>query len=136
MTMPQVEVITSAERRRRWSRAEKERLIAACFEPGVTASQVARSAGIHASQLFRWRKELCSRSSADEQKLIPVEIVPSLAAPSQGSSSPPAPSGLQRRGGRKGIIEIELGDSRRIRVDKDVDAQALRLVLDALSGAR
>lgn len=53
MTMPQVEVITSAERRRRWSRAEKERLIAACFEPGVTASQVARSAGIHASQLFR-----------------------------------------------------------------------------------
>ena len=50
--MLQVEVIRSAERRHRWSRAEKERLIAACFEPGATASQVARSAGIHASQLF------------------------------------------------------------------------------------
>jgi transposase len=56
MTMPQVEVITSVERRRRWSRAEKERLVAACFEPAATASEVARSAGVHASQLFRWRK--------------------------------------------------------------------------------
>ena len=50
MTMPRMEVITSVERRRRWSREEKERLIAASFAPGVTASEVAREAGIHVSQ--------------------------------------------------------------------------------------
>jgi transposase-like protein len=32
MTKTQVEVITSVERRRRWSRAEKERIVAAALE--------------------------------------------------------------------------------------------------------
>jgi transposase-like protein len=30
------------------------------MEPGAVASEVARAAGIHASQLFRWR-QLCQR---------------------------------------------------------------------------
>ncbi|SMF81528.1 transposase, partial [Tistlia consotensis] len=64
MTIPRVEVITSVERRRHWSRAEKERLVAASLEPGVTVSEVARSAGLHVSQLFRWRKQLCTRIDA------------------------------------------------------------------------
>jgi transposase-like protein len=45
MTKTQVEVITSVERRRRWSRAEKERIVAAATEPGAVASAVAREAG-------------------------------------------------------------------------------------------
>ena len=59
MTKSHVEVITSVQRRRRWSRAEKERIVAAAMEPGAIASEVARSAGIHTSQLFRWRQQLC-----------------------------------------------------------------------------
>lgn len=43
----QVEVITSMQRRRRWPRAEKERIVAAALEPGAVASEVARSAGVH-----------------------------------------------------------------------------------------
>jgi hypothetical protein len=42
MTKQQVEVITSVQRRRRWSRAEKERIVAAALEPGAVASEVAR----------------------------------------------------------------------------------------------
>jgi IS66 C-terminal element len=38
MTKTQVEVITSVQRRRRWSRAEKERIVAATMEPGAVAS--------------------------------------------------------------------------------------------------
>ena len=49
MTKAQVEVITSVQRRRRWSRAEKERIVAAAIEPGAVASEVARAAGIHTS---------------------------------------------------------------------------------------
>ena len=64
MTKTQVEVITSVQRRRRWSRGEKERIVAAALEPGVVASEVAREAGIHTSQLFRWRQELCKRAPA------------------------------------------------------------------------
>src|SRR5712671_6774464 len=64
MTKTQVEVITSVERRRRWSRSEKERIVAAALEPGAIASAVAREAGIHASQLYRWRQELCGPARA------------------------------------------------------------------------
>ena len=34
MTKPQVDVITSVQRRRRWSREDKERIVAAAMEPG------------------------------------------------------------------------------------------------------
>ena len=51
MTKTQVEVITSVQRRRRWSRSEK---VTAAMESGAVASEVARAAGIHTSQLFRW----------------------------------------------------------------------------------
>lgn len=128
MTMPRVEVITSVERRRRWSRKEKERLIAASFEPGASVSEVARSAGIHVSQLFRWRKDLCERVDAGPSQLVPVEIVPAAVVPAV--EVPSASPGRRRR--KSGIIEIELGGGRCVRVDRDVDIEALRRVLDAL----
>ena len=34
------------------------------LEPGASVSEVARAAGLHVSQLFRWRKELCKRREA------------------------------------------------------------------------
>ena len=40
MTKAQVEVITSVQRRRRWSQAEKERIVAAAMEPGAVACEV------------------------------------------------------------------------------------------------
>lgn len=129
MTMPRVEVITSVERRRRWSREEKERLVAASFEPGVSVSEVARSAGIHVSQLFRWRKDLCERVDAGPSQLVPVEIVPATIVPAV--EAPSASPGRRRRR-KSGIIEIELGGGRCVRVDRDVDIEALRRVLDVL----
>src|SRR5690606_24274177 len=129
MTMPRVEVITSVERRRRWSREEKKRLVAASLEPGVSVSEVARSAGIHVSQLFRWRKELCDRVDAVSSQLVLVEIVPA-AAMSPAVKAPAPAASPRRRRGKSGIIEVELGGGRRVRVERDLDAEALRRVLD------
>ena len=79
-----IEVITSVQRRRRWSRAEKERIVAAALEPGAVASEVARAAGIHTSQLFWWRQELC-RSAQGGAESAPtfsaVTIAPALPEP-------------------------------------------------------
>jgi transposase-like protein len=47
-----IEVITSVERRRRWSAAEKEQLVAASLEPSASVSGVAREAGIHARRQY------------------------------------------------------------------------------------
>lgn len=114
----------SVERRRRWSRSEKERIVSASFEPGVSAFEVARSAGIHVSQLFRWRKQLCERVAPSTPALIPVAVVPEAPVPAET-----APVRSRRRAG---VIEIGLSGGRRVRVDRDVDAEALRCVLDAL----
>ena len=58
---------------------------------------------------------------------VPVQIAE--------SSNLPAVSipGSGRGAKRAGLIEIELGSGRRIRVDRDVDADALRRVLEALA---
>ena len=70
MTKTQVEVITSVQRRRSWSRAEKERIVAAAMKPGAVASEVARAAGIHTSQLFCWRQQLCEAHQRFRRRLI------------------------------------------------------------------
>ena len=124
MTLAQVEVL-SVERRRRWSQSEKERLVAASFGPGVSTSEVARAAGVHTSQLFRWRKQLCTRAVPPGAALIPVAIVPDTSL----SAETVSPTRSRRRAG---LIEIGLSGGRRVRVDRDVDEAALRRVLDAL----
>jgi transposase len=45
MTNAQVEVITSVQQRRRWSRVEKERIAAASLEPDAEASRGGRDRG-------------------------------------------------------------------------------------------
>ncbi len=45
MTKQHIEVITSVERRRRWSRSDKERLVAACLELGASVSEIASAMG-------------------------------------------------------------------------------------------
>ena len=127
MTISRAEVITSVERRRRWSQDEKERLVAASLEPGASVSEVARMAGLHVSQLFRW---VCKHGEASIAPFVPVEIGPSV--PPREVAEAPLTTTAARRRKSVGIIEIDLGSGHRIRVDGDVDGDALRRVLDAL----
>jgi transposase len=118
MTKTQVEVITSVQRRRRWSRADKERIVAAAMEPGAVASEVARAAGIHASQLFRWRQHLCDRTH------LPAAFNPVAIATEPGS--PAAPE-------KGGVIEIEFAAGGRMRIAGPVDAPTVSALIKALA---
>lgn len=51
-----VEVITSVQRRRRWSADEKARMVQETYAPGMSVSLVARQHGIAPNQLFSWRR--------------------------------------------------------------------------------
>src|SRR4051812_50136575 len=95
MTKTEVEVITSAEPRRRWSAEEKRRIVAAAIEPGAVVSEVARGAGIPVSQLFHWRKQLCG----------PAREKPGFAAGTGGPAAGPADTvggGVSQGGGLGG----------------------------------
>ncbi|WP_370652411.1 IS3 family transposase [Aquabacterium sp.] len=51
-----IEVITTDQRRRRWSIEEKSALVRRTYEPGMSVSLVARESGVSAGLLFQWRK--------------------------------------------------------------------------------
>jgi transposase len=51
-----VEVITSVQRRRRWTAAEKAAIVQETYAPGMSVSLVARQHGIAPNQLFTWRR--------------------------------------------------------------------------------
>lgn len=54
--MSTVEVITSVQRRRRWTPEGKRAMVEEAESPGMSVSAVARKYGIHPNQLFRWRR--------------------------------------------------------------------------------
>jgi|RhiMetStandDraft_4_1073278.scaffolds.fasta_scaffold860883_1 transposase len=120
MTMPRIEVITTVERRRRWSRADKERLVAASLAPGANVSAVARQAGVHTSQLFRWRRQLCTRSE-------PAPVFAAVAiSPEPAHCAIPDPAGW---------IEIEFAGAR-VKIPGAADPVIVSAVLSTLAGAR
>ena len=123
MTKAQVEVITSVQRRRHWSRGEKERIVAAAMEPGAVASEVARAAGIHSSQLFRWRQQLCERAQ------IPAVFNPVTVTPEAGATLSPSPETPERTG----IIEIEFATGGRMRICGSVAASTVSALMKALA---
>ena len=51
-----IEVITSVQRRRRWSPEEKRTILEEAEQPGNSLSAVARKYGVNPNQLFHWRK--------------------------------------------------------------------------------
>ena len=117
MTKTQAETVTSVRQRRRWSRAEKERIVAAAMEPGAVASAVAREAGIQASQLFRWRRQLhgaprfASLTLKDPTDTAPITAVPMWP----------------------GAIEVEFTTGVRLRICGPVDAPIVAAVMQALT---
>jgi transposase len=49
-----VEVITSIQRRRRWSAAERARMVEETYAPGASVSSVAWQHGVNPNKLFPW----------------------------------------------------------------------------------
>jgi transposase len=113
-----VEVITTVERRRRWSWAEKQRLVAASLEPGASVSAIARGARIHPSQLYGWRRQ---QRGALQTGFAAVQIAPDAA-----------PAGMTG----SGAIEIEFASGARMRITGVVDPAILTAAVAALADGR
>jgi transposase len=113
-----IEVITGIGRRRRWTDEEKAWIVAESLEPTTTVSAVARRYGLHASQLFTWRQQLAAPAACEGPAFVPVVVTEDAAA---------TPAAMVGR------MEIALGPAV-VRVGADVDAAALRRVLEVVWG--
>jgi transposase len=79
----QIEVLTSVERRRRWSPAEKRAIVQETYEAGHTVSSVARKHGIAPSQLFYWKRRMedgALTAVGSEEKVVPESQIRELEA--------------------------------------------------------
>ncbi|KQP67688.1 hypothetical protein ASF41_21725 [Methylobacterium sp. Leaf111] len=82
-----LEVITGVGGRRRWSDAERERILAEATAPGAVVSVVARQHGMSPQHLFTWlrsaRRAVTALPEAPQLKFVPalVEDVATDPAP-------------------------------------------------------
>ena len=126
-----VEVLGGLERRRRWSQDDKARIVEETLAPGAKVTAVARRNGVAASLVFTWRRQ--ARTS---EQVVPCFAPVQIAATETEETPKLLPAGDSRGrsvvAGRVGLIEIDLGNRRRVRVDSQVDPEALARVLDVL----
>ena len=141
MSYPIAEVLGRVERRRRFSVEQKVTVLAEATAPGANMSEVARRHGLLPAQVYKWRRlvelGIIGMPGASElPSFVAVEItkdvrsLPVLVPEGKTAAVDGAP---RRRRKKAGLIEIELGGGRRVRVDRDVDAAALERVLDVLA---
>jgi transposase len=135
MASARVEVITRAERRRRWSPADKLRLVMMTREPGATVASVAREHGVSESLLYAWRGRLMSGAVGGPPVatvaggFVPIAVVGDrpVSSVGPGAGCGPVPAAT---------IEIELPNGCRLRVHERIATSMLRKVIAVLGGIR
>jgi transposase-like protein len=114
---------SDGRRRRRWSAAEKQRIVAETFEPGASVSIVARRHDLNANMLFTWRRE------AKQTAVRMIEAPASFAAIEIAGEPSSAASAACVTAGR---MEVAFPGGERVIVGADVDAAALARVIKVL----
>ena len=146
--------------RRTWSLEERQRIVAEALAPGASVAAVARRHGLNANLIFKWvrrsregwldrrrapPKETAAARMSPElaaQTFVPVELLELKPAPMsllwrrrrrRSRRLPPTPARARRKSVRRGAMEVSLPNGARLSLDADVDTEALRRVLSALS---
>ena len=131
------------ERRRQWTPEEKAALLAEIEATGGQVSIVAQRHGVSKSLLYNWRSArkaaaLAARGAAPGSAgFMQLGVVSASAyeSPTRRTMAGGRSAGLTLAE-RGGVIEIDLPDGVRVRVDGGVDEMALRRVLSAVGGLR
>ncbi|MBC7729572.1 MAG: transposase, partial [Microbacteriaceae bacterium] len=130
-------IVTGVERRRRWRREEKLRIVVEVEQPGASFAAVARRHELSRGLLWNWRARVRSGALAPEPMpvFMPVRItgdMPLLGYPVPTHAAPALPSPRLSPGPAAPAperIEIALPDGTCIRVGADVGLVALRRVM-------
>lgn len=127
--MSAVEIVSRIEPRRKWSAAEKAALLAEVDAEGGRVTLVARRHRISESLLYNWRSARKAAVAA-ASGIEPPEFLQLGVVGRTGDDRPTvsAPGGAS-------MIEVDLPNGIRFRVDASVSEKALGRVLRAIKGA-
>jgi len=72
---------TLKTQRRKWTVAERQRIVQASLKAGTTVESVARVYGVNPSQIHKWRKQHRQRMQQSKRSaLLPVQVAEGVAA--------------------------------------------------------
>ncbi len=152
--MDRIEIITRPERRRSWSEAEKATLLSELDASGESVSKFARHRGVSESLLYNWRaarraQAVAAMPESEPLSFVPIGVFgrdvdegPALLAPTvHAKTASPEPSGRSPTSrmemtDRPGLMEIDLPNGARLRVDAFVNERALWRVFSAMKGLK
>ena len=132
-------VLSGPERRRRWTTAEKLRIVAESHTPGAIANEVARRHDIHPHQLHRWRQDVRrgrlgpmlgpQGAGGSEPQFVPVAVSPAAI----GGTPPKQAAVAAEPASAAGMIEMEFANGSRMRVTGAVDSAMLAAALAVMA---
>ena len=130
--MTTVTVLSGPERRRRWTTAEKLRIVEESLAPGASVVEVARRHDVHRNLVTAWRRQartgvLAFEPGPMQRQADEVRFAVSIASDRQPSTAPC---------GTCGAIEIEFAAGARMRITGAVDAATLNAVVAVLTDGR
>ena len=102
--------MTGPQRRRRWSDAERLKILEAVFAPGAVVADVARQFDVATSLIYKWRREQLAQS---QPAFLPAMIV-------------------EPSGGSGGAIVVHLADGARVVISAGAPAALVSVTLKAL----
>jgi len=120
-----VDVRVDTRGRKRRSVAEKLSIVQLTMEPGASVAEIARTHGVNANQVFKWRRLFAKGqlSEARSTALLPVTITTDLEKPDRAAEVPASSTGA---------IHIELPGRAVLTVERGADPRLLRCVLESL----
>jgi transposase len=133
-----LEIISGVERRRRWSAADKLRIVAEADEPGAKVAEVARRHEVSRSILWTWRKQARAGrlTMSDLPAFLPVVVdavsamdalIAAANAPSAAPFQADAPPPPDQR-----LITITLANGTRLEISAALSLPALSCIIGAL----
>jgi transposase len=127
-----IEIITGRERRRRWSVAEKPRIVAESQEPGARVCDVAVRHDVSPSLLHGWRylARQGRLRSGDAIDFVPVRLSSSMS----NGPAPPQPTPPASMDHGTAAIEVVLPSGGKVLIRRDTPVAMLRAVIAGLRG--
>ena len=142
MDRRQVEIISTVERRRRWTPEEKVAILDDAFRPGGSVAAAADRHGVSRSLIYLWRRKAreggipgVSTNEETTADFVPVRIE-SHCVDANGAVSAPPQTGRNNGGRQANQLEITLANGRRIKVREGIAPSTLARIVAVLDGER
>jgi transposase len=130
-----VAILSGPERRRRWTQAEKLRLVEETLAAEANIAEIARRHDVHPNLLHAWRRQARTRLlvGAVEEKPRPDERV-RFAAVAIAPERPALPAAVAPSAA--GVIDVEFAAGGRMRITGAVEASLVSALIKALAKSK